>query len=207
MPIIRYQDVLSDLRVAYDRDAADRDVLEKTFWKVAEREAFLKQLQVAGCGRLLEIGAGTGQDSAYFMDHGLDVVAVDLSPAMVQRCRAKGIEAHVMDSLSLDFAPGSFDAAYALNCLLHVPNADLPSVLRGIATVLAPGGLFFLGVYGGGGSEGIAEQDSYDPPRFFSWRTDEQIQQFALRDFDILDFHVIEQDDICFQSLTLRRPG
>ena len=31
------------------------------------------------------------------------MVAADLSAAMVERCRAKGIEAHVMDFLHLDF--------------------------------------------------------------------------------------------------------
>jgi SAM-dependent methyltransferase len=79
----------------------------------------------------------------------------------------------------------SFDAVYALNCLLHVPNADLPTVLRAIRTVLRPGGLFFLGVYGGEPAEGIAEDDQYDPPRFFSWRSGAQIQGFARQSFDI----------------------
>lgn len=60
----------------------------------------------------------------------LQVVATDLSPAMVGFCRQKGLDAHVMDFLHLDFPAGSFDAVYALNCLLHVPNADLPECWR-----------------------------------------------------------------------------
>jgi SAM-dependent methyltransferase len=216
---VRYQDVLSDLRTAYDGGASDRDGYTKTPWKIAERAAFLERLQVYGCRRLLEVGAGTGQDSVFFMEHGLDVVATDLSPAMVQRCQEKGVDARVLDFLALGgadsadveqpagFAPESFDAVYALNCLLHVPNADLPAVLSGIAAVLRPGGLFFLGVYGGDGSEGPAEWDSHVPPRFFSWRTDEQIQQFARVEFDILEFHVLTAGEFRFQSLTLRRPA
>jgi SAM-dependent methyltransferase len=35
---------------------------------------------------LLEIGAGTGQDGAYFQAEGLAVVAADLSPVMVEHC-------------------------------------------------------------------------------------------------------------------------
>jgi SAM-dependent methyltransferase len=111
----------------------------------------------------------------------------------------------VMDFLHLGFPPDSFDAVYALNCLLHVPNADLPAVLEAIRTVLRPGGMFFLGVYGGPGTEGVAEDDVHDPPRFFSWRTDEQIEEFALRSFEIVDFHVIDVGELRFQSLTLRR--
>jgi SAM-dependent methyltransferase len=48
-----------------------------------------------------------------------------------------------MDFLHLDFPAGSFDAVYALNCLLHVPNADLPEVLAAIRAVLRPGQLHF----------------------------------------------------------------
>jgi len=203
----RYQNVLSELRASYDGSADKRDKVEKAPWKVAERAAFLDRLRAAGCTRLLELGAGTGQDSVFFQEQGLRVVATDLSPAMVAHCRAKGLDAHVMDFLHLDVEPASFDAAYALNCLLHVPNADLPAVLEQIRTVLRPGGLFFLGVYGGNGSESIAEWDDHDPPRFFSWRSDEQIQQFASRCFDIVDFHVVGDGEDRFQSLTLSRTG
>jgi SAM-dependent methyltransferase len=203
----RYSDVIGSLRTAYDGAAGHRDQMEKAPWKVAERAAFLRRVQDEKGRRLLEIGAGTGQDGAVFARHGLDVVATDLSPEMVARCRAKGIDARVMDFLHLDFPPDSFDAVYALNCLLHVPNADLPDVLSCIAAVLRPGGLFFLGVYGRDrAAEGAFDDGIHHPPRFFSWRTDEQIRQFARPSFEIVDFHVVGAQREHFQSLTLRRP-
>jgi SAM-dependent methyltransferase len=202
---VRYQDVIGPLRTAYDAGADFRDGMVKAPWKLAERSAFRDRLVAGGARRLLEIGAGTGQDSVAFRDGGLAVVAVDLSPAMVASCTAKGLEAYVMDFLHLDFPPASFDAVYALNCLLHVPNADLPAVLATIRTVLRPGGLFFLGVYGGPESgEGTLDDDRHDPPRFFSWRTDEQLQDFVRPVFEIVDFHRIKvHGDYWFQSLTL----
>lgn len=202
---LRYDDLLARLRTAYDNAATERDRLDKSDWKVAERTAFLDRIHGDGHRRLLEVGAGTGQDSAYFVDHGFDVVAVDLSPEMVARCRAKGLDARVMDLLHLDFPAEAFDAVYALNCLLHVPNAELPAALEAIHAVLRPGGLFFLGVYGGDGSEGIADWDQHDPPRFFSWRTDEQLQAFTSRWFELVDFHVVGAGDYRFQSSTLRK--
>jgi SAM-dependent methyltransferase len=203
---VRYDDVLAGLRSAYDRGAANRDRERKAGWKLDERDAFLGRLREHGCARLLELGAGTGQDSAFFRSNGLEVVATDLSPEMVARCRSKGVDARVMDFLSLDFPDSSFDAAYAMNCLLHVPNADLPAVLRRVRAVLRPGGLFFLGVYGADeAGEGPIEGDSHEPPRFFSWRTDEQIQRYAGACFDVVDFHVIGLGEYRFQSLTLRR--
>ncbi|MEQ4715811.1 class I SAM-dependent methyltransferase [Nonomuraea sp. B19D2] len=204
---VRYNDVLGSLRAAYDGSAERRDGSGKTAWKLAEREGFLSRLQRHEYKRLLEIGAGTGQDSAYFQENGMEVVAVDLSPAMVALCREKGLDARVMDFLSLDFAPASFDAVYALNCLLHVPNSDLPAVLAEIHRLLRPGGLFFLGVYGGGNltGEGLFEGDDHQPPRFFSFRSDEELQEYARRSFQIVDFHAVGSDELRFQSLTLRR--
>lgn len=201
---MRYDDVLGPLRAAYDDGAQRREAKGKTPWKLAEREAFLKRVRG---GRLLEVGAGSGQDSVYFQENGLEVVAVDLSPAMVALCREKGLEAHVMDFLRLDFAPGSFDAVYALNCLLHVPDRDLPAVLEAIRAVLRPGGLFFLGVYGGGAltGEGSYDHDDHNPPRFFSFRDDERIQEYARASFEIVDFHVVGTGKQRFQSLTLQR--
>ncbi|GIH15389.1 class I SAM-dependent methyltransferase [Rugosimonospora africana] len=203
----RYGDVVPGLRAAYDGAVRRRDGMVKAPWKLDERERFLARLREGRCARLLELGPGTGEDSVFFRDNGIDVVAVDLSPAMVARCRERGIEAHLMELMSLDFPPGSFDAGYAMNCLLHVPNADLPAVLRNIRSVLRPGGLFFLGEWGGDGTEGVWDRDGYDPPRFFSWRTDQQIERFARESFDVEDFHVVESGTWHFQSLTLSRPG
>jgi SAM-dependent methyltransferase len=198
-------DVVSNLRQSYnDAAAAERDGYDKEPWKVAERAAFLDRLRTEGSRTLLEIGAGTGQDSLFFQQQGLEVVATDLSPQMVERCRTKGLDARVMDFWTLDFAPGSFDAVYALNCLLHVPNADLPAVLENIRRVLRPGGLFFMGVYGGDGTEGVKDDDNHNPPRFFSWRTDEQIQAFAAKSFAIEDFHITGNGRVRCQCLTLR---
>jgi SAM-dependent methyltransferase len=114
-------------------------------------------------------------------------------------------DARVMDFLSLDFPPASFDAVYAMNCLLHVPSADLPAVLQKLNALVRPGGLCFLGQYGGSGAEGYAEQDSHDPPRFFAFRTDPEVQGFARMFFEIIDFHVVGEGPDRFQSLTVRR--
>jgi SAM-dependent methyltransferase len=92
-----------------------------------------------------------------------------------------------------------------MNCLLHVPNTELPAVLAAIANVLRPGGLLFVGVYGGRAEEGSAGWDDHVPARFFSFRTDEQLLQYASRSFEIVDFHVVATEgEHRFQSLTLR---
>jgi SAM-dependent methyltransferase len=203
----RYADVLADLRASYDGGAANRDGKPKQAFKVEERDAFLDRLQAVEARKLLEIGAGTGEDSVFFADAGLDVVAVDLSPENVARCRAKGLTAYARDFLNLGFEPESFDAVYAMNCLLHVPNADLPEVLRAVRTVLEPGGLFFVGLWGNeSSSEGLLEEDHLVPPRFFAFRSDAEIFRYAVRVFDLVEFHTVYDDGRHFQALTLVRP-
>ncbi len=204
-----YQQAITDLRKAYSQEsAAQRDKTDKDTWKVAERQQFLTRLQQENKQTLLEIGAGTGTDSLFFHNNGLHVICTDLSPAMVERCRAKGLEAHVMDFLSLDFPPASFEAMYALNCLLHVPTNDLPAVLAKIQQLLCPGGLFFLGVYGAAEEkERIAESDWHNPPRFFAWHTDAFMQQITSQFFELVSFKAIPLEDQAwhFQALVLRR--
>jgi SAM-dependent methyltransferase len=205
---MNYQQVITDLQKAYNRASArDRDRAEKDNWKIAERQAFLDLLKREGKQTLLEIGAGTGTDGLFFQQNGLRVICTDLSPAMVELCREKGLEAYAADFLSLDFPPNSFEALYALNCLLHVPTSSLPAVLEKLRDLLRPGGLFFLGVYGGVEEEGIADNDWHDPPRFFARHTDEFMKQAVSPFFEIVSFKSIPLNNGVwhFQSMVLRR--
>lgn len=201
-------DLSTILRQAYDQDAEDRDERPLAAWKAAERVRFLDALRREGKTRLLEIGAGPGRDSLFFQQNGFQVSAVDLSPEMVRLCRAKGVQAQVMDFRELDFRPRSFQAVFSLNSLLHVPARQLPGVLKGIRRVLAPGGLFYWGQYGGYQFDGIWDEDQSEPQRYFRFERDEQIQAQARQFFQLLDFHTVllEADDkLHFQALTLRK--
>jgi SAM-dependent methyltransferase len=204
-----YHRVIDNLRESYDRKAEERDNYEIDSWKIEERCRFLSLLRKEGKKNLLEIGAGPGVHGKFFQDNGLDVICTDLSPEMVRLCREKGLTAHVMDFLHLDFPPSSFDAVYALNCLLHVPRKDLARVLEAIRVLLKPGGLFYLGVYGGKESERVWPEDRYEPKRFFSFLSDDQITEIATRFFELVDFEQIHLENgdpaLHFQALILRR--
>jgi len=173
-----------------------------------ERSDFLSALQQNGKKKLLEIGAGPGRDSKFFQDQGLEVVCIDLSPAMVELCRQKGLTAYVMDMTNIDFPENSFDAVYAMNSLLHLTKAEFPDVLRRIAALLQKDGLAFIGVFGGPAHEGIWDNDRYTPKRFFSFFSDEALEQEVSKVFDVINFHCVffEPDDpLHFQSLSLKK--
>jgi SAM-dependent methyltransferase len=198
------KNVATELRAAYDGSAETRRSSKRAPWQLKERDAFLARLQAEGTRSLFEVGAGAGHDSQYFSDTGLSVVATDLSPQMVAMCLRRGLEARVMDVLHLELPEYSFDAAYSMNSLLHVPNSDIAGALARIHRTLKPGGLFYLGVYGGEEPfEGILSSDWHVPARFFSFRTDNQLLAEVEPFFHVEDFHVVK-DDRHFQALTLR---
>ncbi len=81
--------------------------------------------------RILEIGSGLGEFAERMVrELGAEVVAVDLSPRMVEIARERGIEASVADAKTLPFAAGEFDAVVANWVLHHLPDLD-----RGLAEI------------------------------------------------------------------------
>ncbi|WP_246039852.1 class I SAM-dependent methyltransferase [Glycomyces buryatensis] len=205
---MKYESLKHDLKLAYDADTDARAGMEDAEWKRAERARFLTHLLESGATGLLEIGAGHGVSGRYFADEGLEVTCVDLSPELVERCRTKGLTAAVMDFSDLSFADGTFDAVFGMNCLLHVPRAELPAVLTEIRRVLAPGGLFYWGQYGGQDFEGVWPDDHYKPKRFFSFMTAPQIRAVAADHFTLeaLNLVALDRNIDQYQGLILRRP-
>ncbi len=103
--------------------------------------AFLDRLEPGA--RILELGCGSGQDSAHMRTRGFAIDATDGVPAVVCRANERfDLGARVMrfDELAVSEA---YDAVWAHACLLHCPRAQLPAVLAAIHAALREGGLHF----------------------------------------------------------------
>ncbi len=202
-----YRLVASDLKRAYDAKAEERDRNPVREWQKALWTQCLQSFQEEGLRSLLEIGAGTGQAAHFFQSAGLEVVCTDLSPEMVRLCREKGLEAHEMDFLRLDFPDGHFDGLFAQNCLLHVPKEDFADVLREIRRVVRPGGLIFIVMHGGRSFEGVREKDFYEPKRFYALYADDELRSILERFFQVLSFQAIargKESGDSHQAVSLR---
>ncbi len=161
------------LRLAYDADAERRNARDPERWRFEAVDDLVDRMLHEGLSTVLDIGSGTGQLAQRMNGRGLDVMAVDLSPANVMCTQTRGVAAVVGDFSDLPFEDASFDGALAFNSLLHVPKSELARVLTEIRRVLARGGLFKMLVWGGFDHEGPHEDDWLDPPRFFSFFADE----------------------------------
>lgn len=183
---MKNEDIKSNLRDYYNIDAQYRNSREKDEWKLKQRDEYLAVIKSENKSTLLELGAGTGHDSKFFMDNGLNVTAVDLSPEMVKLCREKSINAYELDFYHLSELVNTFDCIWAMNTLLHVPKSDLFDVLRNIDSVLNDDGIFYMGVYGGVDKENNFISELCDIPRHFSFYTKDALTPILSSIFDII---------------------
>ena len=63
-------------------------------------------------GRILDVGAGTGSHVLYLQEKGLDTVALDISPAVIEICQLRGVKQTVISDI-LDYQ-GKFDTILLL---------------------------------------------------------------------------------------------
>ena len=99
--------------------------------------------------RVLDLACGTGEFERLVLNAtpNVQIVGIDLAPAMVERARAKlgaHSEAHIelADAHQLPFADASFDAVVCANTFHYFTHP--PTVLREAQRVLRPGGRLVL---------------------------------------------------------------
>jgi SAM-dependent methyltransferase len=134
-----------EIAATYDEDSAERfdpALLEAT-------TGFLAGL--AGDGRALELAVGTGRVAIPLAARGVPVSGIELSPAMLERLRAKpGGEAvdAVEGDMTTTRVPGDFSVVYLVfNTITNVLEQDAQvAVFENAARHLAPGGCFVVEV-------------------------------------------------------------
>ena len=133
------------IAASYDDDSADMfdpAVLEPVVDFLAE---------IAGSGRALELGIGTGRVAIPFARRGVQVHGIDLSKAMVERLRAKPGGEEIGVTIG-DFATTRVDGSFSLAYLVFNTIGNLTTqeaqvaCFRNVAAHLQPRGCFVIEV-------------------------------------------------------------
>jgi ubiquinone/menaquinone biosynthesis C-methylase UbiE len=99
-----------------------------------------------GAGRdVLECGVGTGLLLERFARFAKSARGIDLSPGMLERARARGLDVREASVTSIPFDDASFDVACSFKVLAHVP--EIGRALAEMARVTRPGGVVIAEFY------------------------------------------------------------
>jgi ubiquinone/menaquinone biosynthesis C-methylase UbiE len=138
-------------RAAWDNIAAGYDefVTPTHMWLANEG---LRRADLRPGMRFLDVAAGSGALSIPAARLGAQVLAVDLSPNMLERLKARArkeglnLETRVMDGHALELEEDTFDISGSQFGVMLFP--DMPRGISELARVTKPGGCVLMNVYG-----------------------------------------------------------
>jgi len=141
-------DRLNDLRAGYDRVAAEYavriggELAVKPFDRtILDRFATLTR----PLGPVADLGCGPGHVAAYLHDRGIDVIGIDLSPAMIEQARTLNPEIPFRQGSMLEIEEnGTLGGIVAFYSVIHVARDEQPRLFTRWRRALQPGGLLLL---------------------------------------------------------------
>lgn len=138
---------MSMTSIPYYDEHAPRLVQQYESLPFEEVHAGLLDMLPAQGGTVLDVGAGSGRDAAWFAASGCDVVAVEPSDAMLAHARAlhpsnriHWISDSLPDLANVRRLGLSFDLILLSAVWMHIPPPARQRSLRKLATLLAPKG-------------------------------------------------------------------
>ncbi len=108
--------------------------------------SWLLDLMPTGCGRILDVGAGSGRDAAWLAGQGHEVVAVEPSSAMWKEAKRRHAGMQVqwfadrLPDLRETSRQNPFDLILLSAVWMHVPKTDRKRAFRKLTNLLKPGG-------------------------------------------------------------------
>lgn len=134
---------MSELTQKIQNDFDRIALLEQVAWDHnSHYHSFLLKQLPSCCANSLEIGCGTGAFSRLLAERSDSVVAIDLSPKMIEVAKRQSehysnIDFHTTDILEWEFPVEQFDAIASIAAVHHLP---LETLLPRLKVALKPGG-------------------------------------------------------------------
>ena len=140
-------------RMAFDAVAATYDTQNEALPGIRRIREHTRRLYLqyfARGSRLLELNCGTGNDAVFLAQHGMKILATDLSPLMLEEVRKKTLLAGLAATIETrevsferlgDLHGSSFEGVFSnmggLNC-----TRELPQIAADLAPLVKPGKYF-----------------------------------------------------------------
>ncbi len=105
-------------------------------------EIFLKNVKPQGL--ILDLGAGSGRDSRYFLSKGFNVYAIDSSTAMVKHMKSFMGDNVQQEAIETFDPVTKFDGIWASASLLHIDKIEIEKVISKYVDVLNKKGVFYM---------------------------------------------------------------
>jgi len=100
-------------------------------------------------GDALDVGAGAGRDTAYLLEHGWRVTAVDSSPSAAKAlARFASPKLEVVMAPVQDFVPATYDLVNAQFSLPFIPPAKFPGSVERLRGSVRPHGVMAATFFG-----------------------------------------------------------
>lgn len=130
-----------------------RLVLPVSYWRAAEFAYAMRQLDLPAGSRVLDVGSPKDLAVILARSHRLEVTATDIldeavslsaryAAAQNRAGRAPGrVHSERQDARALEYPDNSFDAAFSISVLEHIPERGDTAAIRELVRVVKPGGL------------------------------------------------------------------
>jgi ubiquinone/menaquinone biosynthesis C-methylase UbiE len=138
-----------DIAEWYDTWVGTHSMRDDPYFQAVE--ALMDNVGGVAGRRVCDLACGQGRVARYLADLGAQVVGIDLLAKLLEIARRqeqatpRGIEYVQADAQRLDGEPlGAFDGVVCFMALMDIP--DLAATLRGVASMLRPGGWFVFAI-------------------------------------------------------------
>ncbi|HMC57216.1 MAG TPA: class I SAM-dependent methyltransferase [Gemmatimonadaceae bacterium] len=127
-----------------------------SYWRAAEFAYVWQQLAGLRAARILDVGSPKDLASFLAASRGHHVTATDILPGAVELSRAFAkaqgregedigqISSQVQDARHLSYGTDSFDAAYTVSVIEHIPDDGDSLAIAELVRVVKPGGLIVI---------------------------------------------------------------
>lgn len=157
--------------IEYFNDKAEHCFADAfTITERSNQDRFLAELPAGGS--ILDLGCGSGRDTAYFREKGFTVTPTDGSARMCELASEYlGTPVRVQEFNELDDV-ALYDGIFASASIMHLEYDQLVELMPKLSRALKPGGVLYV-------SFKYGDNDGYLGKRYYTYMTEERFAELA----------------------------